>query len=256
MTDVPAMKLLAVLIDGDNFSADLAAPLFTAVSELGTINILRVYGSNSGITGWRAAAAKYGIGLREVLPGKNATDMRLAIEAIDILHRWKVGGFCIVSSDSDFAELAKRLREDGVTVHGFGESKAAAGFRQACDSFLALDKPATAKAATVVQPPAPKSQPASKAVKASGKLATEERLRVLLLKAFDGLPGGGWHPLSNLLAEVRRLQHEFTAKAFGAKTPIKLVRKTDCFDDELRGGTMMVRRRVSAGKPVPGTKAA
>lgn len=256
MVIVSARRRLAVLIDGDNFPPDLAGTLFAEVEKIGAIAIRRVYGGSTAITGWRAMSAKYGIRLHEVLPGKNATDMRLAIDAMDVLHGDKVDGFCIVSSDNDFAELATRLREDGITVNGFGGSHAAAGFKRACDSFMLLAKPASRSAVPVTQASARKALPAEKVVKETGKLAKEERLKVLLIKAFELLPGTGWQPLNSLLVEVRNLQPDFTARAFGASKPITLVRKTKCFDDELMSGTMMVRRKLVAEKPALVTKAA
>jgi hypothetical protein len=256
MVIVSARKRLAILIDGDNFPPDLAGKLFAEVEKIGVVAIRRVYGGSTAITGWRAMSAKYGIRLHEVLPGKNATDMRLAIDAMDVLYGDKVDGFCIVSSDNDFAELATRLREDGITVNGFGGSNAAAGFMRACDSFVVLAKPAASGAVPVKQLSGPKALPAGKVLKEPGELAKEDRLKVLLLKAFERLPGTGWQPLNSLLAEVRNLQPDFTARAFGASKPITLVRRTKCFDDELMSGTMMVRRKPGAVKPALVTKAA
>lgn len=138
MATAAGSRRFAILIDGDNIPPDLVGDMFAAAEQCGRATIRRVYGTSTGIAGWREAAAKFDIALREVPPGKNATDMKLAIDAMDILYRGKIDGFCIVSSDSDFAELARRLREDGVTVEGYGEGKAPIGFRQACDSFVVL----------------------------------------------------------------------------------------------------------------------
>jgi hypothetical protein len=65
--------------------------------------------------------------------------MKLAIEAMDLLHRGLVEGFCIASSDSDFTTLASRIREDGVAVYGFGEEKASKGWVRSCDRFFYCD---------------------------------------------------------------------------------------------------------------------
>ncbi len=141
MASGEATKRLAVLIDGDNVPSELADALFAEVAKLGTVMIQRVYARSSGISDWREKANTRGIGLRETMPGKNATDMELAIDAMDLLHRGKLDGFCIVSSDGDFAPLARRLREDGVSVNGFGRANAALGLKGACDSFVALRMP-------------------------------------------------------------------------------------------------------------------
>lgn len=67
--------------------------------------------------------------------GKNATDGAMIIDAMDLLYTGRVSGFCIVSSDSDFARLAARIREQAVTVYGFGERKTPRPFITACDRF-------------------------------------------------------------------------------------------------------------------------
>ncbi|MGV3492198.1 MAG: NYN domain-containing protein [Devosia sp.] len=133
-------KRIAVLIDGDNFHSDLADLLFEEVGNLGKATIKRVFGDTHHVNGWREAARRHSIALRELLPGKNAADMALAIDAMDILHQGKIDGFCIASSDSDFASLATRLREDGVAVRGFGNDTAAQAFRSACDEFVILGR--------------------------------------------------------------------------------------------------------------------
>src|SRR5688572_25093185 len=68
--------------------------------------------------------------------GKNASDIALVIDAMDLLHTGRFDGFCLVSSDSDFTRLAQRIREAGVLVYGFGEKKTPAPFVQACDKFI------------------------------------------------------------------------------------------------------------------------
>lgn len=71
--------------------------------------------------------------------GKNATDGAMIIDAMDLLYTGRFSGFCIVSSDSDFARLAARIREQGVTVYGFGERKTPRPFITACDKFVYFD---------------------------------------------------------------------------------------------------------------------
>src|SRR4029079_9783163 len=83
----------------------------------------------------------------DVVKGKSATDMRMTIDAMDLLYRGNVDGFGIMSSDSDFLPLAQRIREDGLQVYGFGTAKTPLSFQQACSRFfdvgaLALDQDA------------------------------------------------------------------------------------------------------------------
>jgi len=72
----------------------------------------------------------------DVAKGKSATDMRMTIDAMDLLYRGHVDGFGIMSSDSDFLPLAQRIREEGLPVYGFGTAKTPLGFRQACTRFF------------------------------------------------------------------------------------------------------------------------
>jgi hypothetical protein len=72
----------------------------------------------------------------DVVKGKSATDMRMTIDAMDLLYRGNVDGFGIMSSDSDFLPLAQRIREDGLPVYGFGTTKTPLSFQQACTRFF------------------------------------------------------------------------------------------------------------------------
>src|SRR3546814_2590807 len=68
--------------------------------------------------------------------GKNASDIALVIDAMDLMHSGRFDGFCLVSSDSDFTRLAARIREQGIAVYGFGEQKTPQSFRHACKRFV------------------------------------------------------------------------------------------------------------------------
>jgi hypothetical protein len=72
----------------------------------------------------------------DIVKGKSATDMRMVIDAMDLLYRGHVDGFGIMSSDSDFLPLAQRIREDGLEVYGFGTAKTPMSFQQACTRFF------------------------------------------------------------------------------------------------------------------------
>lgn len=231
MENTPGTTRLAVLIDGDNFPANLADSLFAQVGMLGNAGIRRVYGTSRAIANWRGAAAKYAVALQEVLPGSNAADMRLVIDAMDILHRGKVDGFCIVSSDSDFAELARRLREDGIIVHGFGGSSASAELAQACDDFVPLSKPAVKQAAatkpkvtTEANPqPVPvkktKAAPATKPKETAAAQSSQAITRKLLERAIENLNAKNTTPtLVAIGQQLMRLEAGFSCKKHGASS--------------------------------------
>jgi uncharacterized protein (TIGR00288 family) len=116
---------IALLIDADNASPDHLDEVLLVLGELGTINIRRAYGNwaKASLKGWGQLTGLHSIipmQQFDVVKGKSATDMRMTIDAMDLLYRGNVDGFGIMSSDSDFLPLAQRIREDGLQVYGFG----------------------------------------------------------------------------------------------------------------------------------------
>lgn len=234
---------LAVLIDADNVPFRIADELFREIAKLGDTPVRRVYGEFGGpAKGWKDAIARHGIIPRQQfphVPGKNATDIALVIDAMDLLHGGELDGLCLVSSDSDYTGLALRLREQGLKVFGFGGKSTAATFRQACQRFIAIEMSAAGHATA----PGAMAKTAARTVPGATKAtASITAAADLLVRAFARLGGNEWVPLTALLSEVRVVQPHFTAKAYGAAKPITLVRRTGRFDCELQGGTMMVRR--------------
>jgi uncharacterized protein (TIGR00288 family) len=132
---------IALLIDADNASWHAIDPVLTILAELGTVNVRRVYGNwaKPALKSWKDMSLKHGIEPQQqfdLTKGKNATDMKMTIDAMDLLFRGRIDGFGIMSSDSDFMPLAMRIRQDGVPVYGFGTSRTPEGFRQACSRFI------------------------------------------------------------------------------------------------------------------------
>jgi len=132
---------IALLIDADNASPDHFDEVLLVLGELGTINIRRAYGNwaKASLKGWGNLTGIHSIVPMQqfdVAKGKSATDMRMTIDAMDLLYRGHVDGFGIMSSDSDFLPIAQRIREEGLPVYGFGTAKTPLGFRQACTRFF------------------------------------------------------------------------------------------------------------------------
>ena len=138
-------RKLAVLIDAENVSGKCAQVLFRTIATLGEANVRRIYGDFSGgrHKSWGDDAVRsLAVDQRQhrtTTTGKNASDIAIVIDAMDLLYRGRVDGFCLVSSDSDFTKLAKRLREDGMDVYGWGERKAPEALRRACNGFWFID---------------------------------------------------------------------------------------------------------------------
>jgi uncharacterized protein (TIGR00288 family) len=132
---------IALLIDADNASPDHLDEALLVLGELGTINIRRAYGNwaKASLKGWGNLTGSHSIvpvQQFDVVKGKSVTDMRMTIDAMDLLYRGHVDGFGIMSSDSDFLPLAQRIREEGLPVYGFGTQKTPVSFQQACTRFF------------------------------------------------------------------------------------------------------------------------
>src|SRR4051812_35429203 len=135
------LRRFAVLIDADNTSPRIVAGLFEEVAKFGEASVRRIYGdfSSPRLRAWADILQRFAIDPYQQFAytsGKNASDIALVIDAMDLLHSGRFDGFCLVSSDSDFTRLASRLREQGADVYGFGEQKTPESFRQACRRFI------------------------------------------------------------------------------------------------------------------------
>jgi uncharacterized protein (TIGR00288 family) len=133
-------KKIAILVDGDNAQAKLLKPILEEVSKYGKVTIRRIYGDWTipQMNSWKDKLNDLSfnpIQKFSYTTGKNSTDSSLIIDAMDILHDKIVDGFCIVSSDSDYTGLAKRIREDGVFVMGIGVAGTPNAFVQSCEVF-------------------------------------------------------------------------------------------------------------------------
>lgn len=169
-------KKFAVLIDADNISHRKIKDILDEIANYGTPTIKRIYGdfTDPKFAAWKSVLLENSITPIQqyaYTTGKNATDSALIIDAMDILHKESVNGFCIVSSDSDYTRLASRLRESGREVLGFGEKKTPKPFIKSCDKFIyveILGQPAPA--------PAPVSAPAQTAAAVpAAKAATPKK---------------------------------------------------------------------------------
>ena len=169
-------KKFAVLIDADNISHRKIKDILDEIANYGTPTIKRIYGdfTDPKFAAWKSVLLENSITPIQqyaYTTGKNATDSALIIDAMDILHKESVNGFCIVSSDSDYTRLASRIRESGREVLGFGEKKTPKPFTKSCDKFIyveILGQPAPA--------PAPVSAPAQTAAAVpAAKAATPKK---------------------------------------------------------------------------------
>ena len=161
--------------------------------------------------------------------GKNATDSTLIIDAMDLLYTRKFDGFCLITSDSDFTGLAMRLREEGLTVLGFGEKKTPEAFRNACHKFVFTEvlRPSTDSRSgracrqklRVSKRPMRSQTPAE---------TTEPRLefpKQFVLTALDqSTDDAGWAHLGTFGSYLTKLQPDFDSRLYGFKKLSDLVK--------------------------------
>ncbi len=234
MSDLRSPRL-AVLIDADNASCKIADGLFEEIAKIGEASVRRIYGdfSNGRSNGWAEILPKFAIIPHQQyapVSGKNASDIAMVIDAMDLLHSGRFDGFCLVSSDSDFTRLAARIREEGVDVYGFGEQKTPESFRQACHRFIYTKNlgadPVAENSAPVARNP---RRPPSAAVPLI-------RRAIAQLDSDDGwvLLGAVGHQLANLTSD-------FDSSTYGCGQLIELVRSTGAFEVETSPNSARVR---------------
>jgi len=236
-------RRFAVLIDADNTSPRIAAGLFEEIAKFGEASVRRIYGDFSGtrLKSWAEILQKYAIDPYQQFAyttGKNASDIALVIDAMDLLHSGRFDGFCLVSSDSDFTRLASRLREQGADVYGFGAQKTPESFRQACRRFIYTENLVPQLPVSSAAPKAKSLQPPSAALpilkKAISQAESEE---------------GGWISLGIVGRQLTNLVSDFDPRTYGHAKLSDLVEKTGAFDvrrDDGRG--ISIRSKPSTSR--------
>lgn len=244
MPPEPRAPSLAVLIDADNTSPRYAHAVFEEIAGLGEANVRRIYGDFSGnrLGGWDTATQSLAIlqqQQRNNTTGKNAADIAQVIDAMDLMHKGGLDGFCLVSSDSDFTRLAQRLREDGMVVYGFGERKTPEAFRAACNRFIYVEnlvEPAETDAA------AAKITADSGRARASTRKEPASEAIPILLKAMAGLENeDGWAVLGGVGSRISNIAPDFDPRTYGHQKLSALVEKSGGFEVKKNGSGLMIR---------------
>ena len=214
---------VAVLIDGENASAETGALVLKEISKLSGNADRRIYGdfNRPNLKSWSAVIDRFQV-TRKVNcahpKGKNVSDIHLVVEAMDLLHAGDVDTFFILSSDSDFTQLAQRLRESGKKVIGFGRSHTPHSYRDACCEFVVVEKRPLTEATTK------------------------------LLQAFEQTKDeNGWALLAAMGQWLKKCDAKFDPKSFGCSKLVALVQKTQAFTlDHAPGEPGPIRVRLAA----------
>ncbi len=224
---------IAILIDGDNAQAKLLKETIEEVSKYGKATIRRIYGdwTSQAMNSWKELTNQHSINPIQKFSytsGKNSTDGALIIDAMDILHSKNVEGFCIVSSDSDYTGLAKRIREEGLFVMGIGEKKTPLAFVKSCDIFTYTENIAvklTEKQPAVVEKSNPKSAEKKKTVPKPAKKLTllSESDQATISKAFEiSTDDNDVAYISKVGGNIRKIDPSFDARTYGYSSLSKL----------------------------------
>jgi hypothetical protein len=237
---------MAVLIDGDNAQASLLNKMLAEIAKHGSVTIRRIYGdwTTSNMNSWKDA-----LHLHAVQPiqqfrytvGKNATDSALIIDAMDIMHRKLVEGFCIVSSDSDYTRLATRIREEGFFVMGIGQKKTPKSFVNACDLFIYTENLAPKRESKPRQERSHDSGRASSRKAEPQEQPQEQPQQQALYAGSDPMPllreayemvvqENGWANLGPMGKALLQLDPGFDPRSFGQRQLSSLIKSLPDFE--------------------------
>ena len=255
-TTRPREAHIALLIDADNSPAAKIEVILAELAKLGVANIRRAYGNwkKNELKGWEKVLHEFAIRpvqQFDVVKGKNATDMLIAIDAVDLLYTDRPDAFGIVSSDADFTPLVMHLRAKGATVYGFGAKKTPEPFVAACSRFLYLESlgepAADADAGTAAAGAKGDKTKAAPRKPTGADLKRDARLVSLLRNAVDATAGeDGWSPLGAVGSQIAN-QASFDPRNHGFRKLGDLIEAIGLFDVEKRGTHLYVRDR-RAGK--------
>ena len=235
-------RAIAMLIDGDNAQPSLIEHVLAEAAKYGVVSVRRIYGNwtTPQMSGWKESLQTHAIipvQQFQYTAGKNATDISLIIDAMDLLHAGNVYGFCIVSSDSDYTRLAMRIREHGMFAMGIGQAQTPKSFINACEVFVYTENLL------------PESTPAHPAIADNGGNSPE--WEQMVKRAIEMVESDdGWVFLGAVGHNLRQLDPAFDPRTFGHRQLSQLVKSAprtfETRERETNGGTSVIDVRLRA----------
>lgn len=216
---------IALFIDADNAPASKFEEVLSEVAKYGVVTIRKAYGNwkKSSIKTWEDLLHEYAIQpiqQYDLSKGKNASDIALVIDAMDVMYTKDIDVMCFMSSDSDFTPMVTRALAEGKVVLGFGERKTPPPFVNACSKFLFLDQEPKNNSST---------QPKTKNIKSDTKLIN------LLRQAIEATEeNNGWAGLGSVGSHISN-KTSFDTRNYGYKNLSSLIKAIDLF--ELKRGS-------------------
>ncbi len=260
------MNKFAVLIDADNTSHRNIEAILEEIAKYGIASVKRIYGdwSVEALHSWRDKLLPNAITPVQqfaYVTQKDATDMRLVIDAMDLLYAGDLNGFCIVSSDSDFTPLASRIRESGLLVYGFGEKKTVKSFVNACDKFIYVENllpdssdegtttDSSHKASSKLETAQSNTSRNINGASSSSQPKNDKTLDIdpttlnLIYKAIkDNSDDEGWASLAEIGNYINNVKPDFDTRSYGSSKLSSLLKKLVKFESKIENSHMYVRK--------------
>jgi uncharacterized LabA/DUF88 family protein len=229
-----ASAKLAVLIDADNAQPSIFEYLLPEIAKYGEATVKRIYGdfTSPQSAQWRSLLNKFAIKPIQQFAyttGKNATDSTLIIDAMDLMYTRRFDGFCIISSDSDFTSIATRIREEGLSVYGFGKKTTPEAFKNACHVFVDIEilVPQQNEKNAIVE----KNIDKKESQKNNSDLPLKDIEEALEQTCDDS----GWSHIGTFGSKLLQLKSEFDSRQYGFKKLSELVKnRKDVFEIQER----------------------
>ncbi len=255
-------KKFAVLIDADNSSINAIPSVLEEVAKYGIASVKRVYGdwSSETLKNWREVLLPHAITPVQQFAytkGKDATDMILIIDAMDLLYAGALDGFCIVSSDSDFTPLASRIRENGLSVYGFGKKSTPEAFKKACDKFIYVEnllqdnELKNTEEDLIVSPikevientkvsePKPSVQIKENTLT---EIIDKPTLNLIYKAVKDNADENGWANLSMVGQYISAVKPDFDSRNYGRAKLSGLIKTLNLFETKIEMSQMYLRK--------------
>ena len=243
---------IALLIDADNSPAAKIGLILTELSTFGVTNVRRAYGNwkKSELKGWEEKLHEHAIRPMQQFDyskGKNASDMAMVIDALELLYTDRPDAFGIVSSDADFTPLVMHLRAKGAAVYGFGAAKTPEPFVNACSRFLFLEKLGAEELGEPGE--AGEAAPAAPLRVTTAQLKQDAKLVTLLRHAVQAAADeSGWARVGAVGQQIGN-QASFDSRNYGYATLTKLLAATQLFEMAHEGTSQVSVRDKRQGKP-------
>jgi uncharacterized protein (TIGR00288 family) len=218
---------IALFIDADNISYNAVGGILSELSKYGIVNIRQAYANwtKENLKNWESILLEYAIKpiqQFDYTKNKNATDILMTIDAMDMLHTKKIDAFAFATSDSDFTPVVMRVQQEGIKVFGFGEKKTPQAFMAACSQFIFTEK--------LMQNYSQHHEETSQKRKFTKDLKQDKWLINLLKNAHhQTMDEYGWSNLADMGTYISN-NSSFSPVNYGFKKLSNLLRSMDIFD--------------------------